>query len=145
MDKIENKMQLSKLTMKQEAFVFEYIRNGREGSEAYKKIYKGKANSNTIYKNVYTLLQNTKIITRIKEIQNIQYDIEVMDITERKIKLSLLARGGNLKAMDMLNKMDGVYIKKHVIEDNLQIQRDITRVLSADELIEEFKKRNLPC
>ena len=103
---------ISQLTAKQEAFVFEYVENGGQGSEAYKKIYNTKANSNTIYKNAYTLLQNTKIVTRIKEIQKIEYDLNVTSIEERKMILSKLARAGNLKAIEILNKMDGAYIPK---------------------------------
>ena len=52
----------------------------------------------------------------IEKLQKKDYDIQIMKIKERKLKLSELAREGNIKAIDILNKMDGVYNPKIKIE-----------------------------
>ena len=115
------------LTEKQANFAFEYIANGRNASDAYRKIYAQSKNttSNVIWKNAHTILHNTKVQTRINELQLQQYDGDIMSLKERKLALTKLARDGDTKSIDMLNKMDGVYIEKQKVE----LIGDITLIL----------------
>lgn len=59
-----------KLTLKQETFCKEYISNGGNATQAYKKAYDcKKMKETTINNNAYKLLQNNEIATRIKELK----------------------------------------------------------------------------
>lgn len=59
-----------KLTVKQETFCKEYISNGGNATQAYKKAYDcKKMKETTINNNAYKLLQNNEITTRLKELQ----------------------------------------------------------------------------
>ena len=44
-----------------------------------------------------------------------------MSIEERKKLLATIARGGDIKAIDILNKMDGAYVEKLEIKEDLEI------------------------
>lgn len=59
-----------KLTLKQETFCREYISNGGNATQAYKKAYDcKKMKETTINNNAYKLLQNNEITTRLKELK----------------------------------------------------------------------------
>lgn len=59
-----------KLTSKQETFCKEYITNGGNATQAYKKAYDcKKMKETTINNNAYKLLQNNEITTRLKELK----------------------------------------------------------------------------
>ena len=59
-----------KLTLKQETFCKEYISNGGNATQAYKKAYDcKKMKETTINNNAYKLLQNNEITTRLKELK----------------------------------------------------------------------------
>lgn len=58
------------LTLKQETFCKEYISNGGNATQAYKKAYDcSKMKETTINNNAYKLLQNNEIATRLKDLQ----------------------------------------------------------------------------
>lgn len=59
-----------KLTLKQETFCKEYISNGGNATQAYKKAYDcKKMKETTINNNAYKLLQNNEITTRLEELK----------------------------------------------------------------------------
>ncbi len=100
------------LTDKQECFAFEYIKNGRNASAAYRKCYDANAIARVVWVKAHEVLHNGNVAVRVKELQLQAFSDSVMDLEERLLLLSSLAREGDLKAVDMLNKMQGSY-KEH--------------------------------
>ncbi len=102
------------LTEKQAAFAFEYMTNGRNASEAYRTIYnlKPTIKPETVWRDAHKILHNPKVSTRVGELQQEQYHSDVMGVEERKLMLTTLARLGDIKSIDLLNKMESVYIEK---------------------------------
>jgi phage terminase small subunit len=61
---------MGKLTVKQENFCQEYIKNGGNATDAYRKSYNAsKMKENSINVNASKLLSSTKVALRIKELQ----------------------------------------------------------------------------
>ncbi len=105
-----------KRTEKQENFALEYFLNGRDATEAYKKVYDTTTDSmNTIYVSAHKVLHNPKVSLRIHQLEIEQYSKHILSVEERKILLTEWAKKGDGKAVDMLNKMDGVYVEKQEI------------------------------
>ncbi len=102
------------LTEKQEAFAYEYITNGRNASQAYRDVYNLKEDikPETVWRDAHKILHNPKVLTRVGELQQEAYDGDVMSINERKLLLTSLSRAGDIKALDLLNKMEAVYTEK---------------------------------
>lgn len=116
------------LTQKQENFCLAYIKTGN-ASEAYRQSYScGKMKEATIGNNAYMLMQNSEIKARIEEINKSAVNNAILTIEQRKEILSNIARNvsydkdGNAGftdargAIDLLNKMDGVYVEKRETE-----------------------------
>ena len=101
----------------QENFCVEFVRCGN-ATEAYKKAgYK--VNSDKAAAVCATkLLKKANIQARIAELRKEFASSKIMDAAERRELLTQFARDeetakpDRLKAMDLLNKMDGVYINK---------------------------------
>ncbi len=110
------------LTHKQASFAFEYITNGRNASEAYRTVYNLKTGikPETVWRDAHKVLHNPKVITRVGQLQQEQYHGDVMGIEERKLMLTDLARAGDIKSIDLLNKMENVYIEKHIISTDFE-------------------------
>ena len=101
----------------QENFCVEFVRCGN-GTEAYKKAgYKVKSD-NAAAVGAAKLLRKAKVQKRIAELRSEMDSHKIMDAAERRELLTQFARDeetakpDRLKAMDLLNKMDGVYINK---------------------------------
>lgn len=101
----------------QEKFCVEFVRCGN-ATEAYKAAgYKAKTDkaASTV---AARLLGNVGIQQRIEELRREMDSRKIMDATERRELLTQFARDeetgktDRLRAMDLLNKMDGVYINK---------------------------------
>ena len=107
-------MAQDRLTDKQERFAVEFVKNGGHQTKAYIEAYKPKesAKMNTIYRNAFDVRVNAKVSARIRELQLASYAGDILSIKERKVILSSLAVNGNIKAMDQLNRMDGIYTDK---------------------------------
>ncbi len=107
-----------KLTEKQENFALEYVLNGGNATAAYRKCYDVGENTleTTIWKNAHLALNIAKVSVRIDEFRKQKYSSKVMSVEERKVKLSEWIEGGDSKALDMLNKMEGIYIEKKQLE-----------------------------
>jgi len=106
-----------KLTEKQENFALEYVLNGGDASKAYRKCYDVGEDTKpaTTWRDAYKTVSKPHVSTRIDELREQRFQGKIMSIGERKKVLSEMSTDGNLKALDMLNKMDGVYVEKQEI------------------------------
>ena len=101
----------------QEKFCIEFVRCGN-ATQAYKNAGYKVRSDNTAAVCAAKLLRNTKIQSRIAELREELDSQKIMDATERRELLTQFARDkktgktDRLRAMDLLNKMDGVYINK---------------------------------
>jgi phage terminase small subunit len=124
-----------KLTPKQEKFAQAIAYDGMNNTDAYKSAYSVKNMSdNAIYVEACKLAQNPKIAQRIKEIAKELESPKIMDATKRREKLTELTECEDpnvvMKAIDLLNKMDGEYIQK--IETEVKNAISINIELSDD-------------
>ena len=101
----------------QEKFCIEFVRCGN-ATEAYKRAgYKARSDK-VAGTAAARLLGNVGIQRRIVELQCAMDSYKIMDAAERRELLTRFARDEDtgktdrLRAMDLLNKMDGVYINK---------------------------------
>ena len=106
------------LTPKQELFVQKII-EGNSQAEAYRSAYSCKNMSdNSIYVNASKLMSDAKVALRIKELRNELAKPSIKSAQERMEWLTQLIdndeenTGEKLKAIDILNKMDGLYVQK---------------------------------
>jgi len=107
------------LTDKQELFAIEIVMNGGNATEAYEKAYDAENMSKqVIYNEASKLKRSHKVSIRIKELRMASFTKSILTIEERKEVLSELALLGSDKAIDLLNKMDGVYDKKTDTDDD---------------------------
>ena len=101
----------------QENFCVEFVRCGN-ATQAYKNAgYKAKSD-NIAAAAAARLLKNVKVQNRIAELRREMDSRKIMDAAERRELLTQFARDeeagktDRLRAMDLLNKMDGIYINK---------------------------------
>lgn len=101
----------------QENFCVEFVRCGN-ATEAYKNAgYKARSDK-VAGVCAAKLLGNARVQQRIAELRSEMDSHKIMDAAERRELLTQFARdeetgkADRLKAMDLLNKMDGVYINK---------------------------------
>lgn len=119
---------MSKLTQKQETFCLEYLKDGN-ATRAYRESYNtAKMKDATISNNAYMLLKNSEIIAKIESLRKEIAKPTILSIQERKEILTQIAlnvaydKDGNKNftdargAIDILNKMDAVYIQKNQTE-----------------------------
>lgn len=113
-----------KLTTKQEEFALEFILNGRIAVDAYEKVYdvKKDASKNQLYVNAHKVLHNDKVSLRIHQLEMEQYSEHIITIEERKRLLTKWSKEGDIKAVDMLNKMDNVYTEKIETTNKHEVQ-----------------------
>ena len=116
------------MTVKQEKFCIEYIKSGN-ATEAYKKAFNAEnMKPTTINKKAYELLKKPEIKEFIEKTREQTIDEAIIETKQRKIFLSNLIRDDKadisekLKAIDLLNKMDGVYTQK-VEHKGLNVQK----------------------
>ena len=105
------------LTPKQEKFCIEYIKLNN-ATKAYKRAYNTtNMKASTINRKAVEVLANGNVRARVNELREKTENETIIDITRRKQILSDIIRTGEpkeiLKAIDLLNKMDGTYTKKH--------------------------------
>lgn len=150
-----------KLTKKQEKYVQNLIK-GMSQREAYKNSYNAsKMKDNTIDRNACELLKNSKVATRYNELleklrkkdeENAIITAEkrrkwLTDIILGKEKDIFVGKVGNvpipvetevnlvtkLKAMDILNKMDGEYLEKRQTNVTMSYEEELKKVVDEDE------------
>jgi len=110
---------MKKLTGKQEAFAQAYVLNGGNASQAYRDSYSssGMAKS-TLYNEASRTLAIPEVSHRVEELRLPIREEAIASIEKRKVWLTNLidddyARNTDkLRAVDLLNQMEGVYITK---------------------------------
>jgi len=109
---------MKELNNKQKIFCREYVKNGSNGTAAYMKAY-SKCTEETARRNASKLLTNTDIQNYIKELQDKAESKDIMTTIQKKEFLTKMIlkdkkanRSDKLKALDILNKMDGEYITR---------------------------------
>ena len=109
---------MKELNNKQKIFCREYVKNGSNGTAAYMKAY-SKCTEETARRNASKLLTNTDIQNYIKELQDKAESKDIMTNIQKKEFLTKMIlkdkkanRSDKLKALDILNKMDGEYITR---------------------------------
>lgn len=101
----------------QENFCIEFVRCGN-ATEAYKKAGYKVRSDKVAGVCAAKLLGNARIQKRIAELRHEMDSRKIMDAAERRELLTQFARDGRtgkkdrLRAVDLLNKMDGIYINK---------------------------------
>ena len=70
----------------------------------------------TIWREAHAVRHNPKVSARIDELRKQRYSKKILTIDERKVILSELIIDGDTKAMDILNKMEGIYVEKKQVE-----------------------------
>jgi len=125
------------LTAKQEQFVKNII-DGMSQADAYRSAYSVKNMSdNAIYREASVLMTRPKISQRLTELRNQMMKSSIMSAQERMEWLSKLVNneeeGTNekLKAIDILNKMQGEYVQKIAADVDTNVTINIE--LSDDE------------
>ena len=129
-----------KMNVKHKAFVIEYLKNGLNGSKAYKAVYNSK-DDETAKVGASRLLTYDNVKKLIEEMQEKTEEAGIMSIKERQEFLTRIITGeemevigtmdGEIKvkpriktklsALDLLNKMSGAYTEKREISINKPI------------------------
>ena len=110
-----------KLNARQKSFCEFYVACGNATESAIKAGYSEKYTN----KNVSKIRQNTAVQEYIKELQEKAKTNRIMTAVERREFLTEVIKNGNeklqdrLKALDILNKMDGEYIEKMQLSGQL--------------------------
>lgn len=106
------------LTAKQEEFAKKVV-EGMSQADAYRSAYSCKRMSDkTIWENASRLMADSKVTARVTELRNELAKPSIKTAQERMEWLTQLIdnveEGTNekLKAIDILNKMDGLYVQK---------------------------------
>jgi phage terminase small subunit len=110
------------LTAKQEAFVQNIIQ-GMSQADAYRSAYDTKRmTEKTVWESASKLMANPKVTTRLTELreqlanENIMSAQKRMEWLTRVVKDDYEKTENKLKALDILNKMDGEYVQKIAAE-----------------------------
>ena len=131
-----------KLNARQKAFCEYYVASGNATDSAIKAGYKEKYAG----VNADKLLKNTNIQKYIEELQEKAKGNRIMTAIERREFLTSMIKNGavkdtdRLKALDILNKMDGEYTQK--VEVNGNINSNPFSNLTTEELKQTFLKAN---
>lgn len=124
------------LTAKQEAFVQNIIQ-GMSQADAYRSAYSTKNMSdNAIYREASLLVENPKVTQRLKELRDELASPAIMSAQERLEWLTGVinskdeSTGDKLRAVDIMNKMQGEYVQK--VEAEVKNAVNISIELSDD-------------
>lgn len=117
------------LTQKQEKFCLEYFKSGNAAS-AYRKSYNAsKMVESSISKAVNQLLKNTKITTRLQELNS---KIESKTIMDKQNLLEFWTKtvqnktskdSDKLKASELLAKYYQMFVEKKEVEHNVEVKK----------------------
>ena len=124
------------LTPKREKFAKAIVYENMNYSDAYRSAYNTKNMSDrAIWVEASNLAQNPNVALRIKELVKEMDSPKIMSATKRREKLSSLADSEDpnvvMKAIDLLNKMDGEYIQKVVAD--VSYEDNLKKVVGEDE------------
>ena len=120
-------------------FCQEYVKNGMNGTQAYMKAHP-KCTEETARRNASKLLTKTDVQQYIKELQGKTEKKAIMSIEERMNWLTDIINSkecvsNRLKALEILNKMDGVYTQKLELQGNVRLNNPL-RELTTEQLVE---------
>ena len=125
------------LTAKQEAFV-QNILQGMSQADAYRSAYPNQRMSDkTVWETASKLMANPKVITRLTELRDKLANERIMSAQKRMEWLTEVVKSveasysDKLKAVDIMNKMDGEYVQKIAAE--VQAETTINIELVDDE------------
>jgi hypothetical protein len=124
---------MAKLTDKQEAFAIAYTLNGGNASKAYRECYNvgENATDGSVWVNAHKALHSTKVSLRVDELRKIKFSKKILSIDERKQLLSEWAIEGDTKSVDLLNKMEGIYIEKVQVEEVEEVKSGMSELYKA--------------
>lgn len=128
---------MKKLSQKQEGFAKSIALDGMNYVDAYRANYSVENwSDNAVYVEASKLANSPKISLRIKELSKEIDSPKIMKATERREKLTELANSDDpnvaMKAIDLLNKMDGEYVQKVAADVLME-----TKTISIDLVDEE--------
>lgn len=108
---------MQKLTAQQEKFAQAIALEDMNQADAYRSAYNtSKMADDTVYVKASELAKNDKVAVRIAELRQQTMTPKVMTAQRRREKLTELAQDEDpnvaMKAIDLLNKMDGEYVQK---------------------------------
>jgi phage terminase small subunit len=123
------------LTPKQEKFAQAIALEDMNKADAYRSAYDtSRMGDDTIYVKACNLAAQDKIAVRIAELRQQAMTQKVMSAQKRREKLTELAEhedpNVSMKAIDLLNKMDGEYVQKveaevkNAISINIELSDD---------------------
>ncbi len=131
---------MKRTTPKQEAFALEYVLNGCNATKAYETVYDVSPTSkrNTIYKEAFEVLENPKVSPLVHKLRMQAFSKHIVTVEDRKKVLSSMILEQDLKAMDILNKMEGEYIEK------VEVKAEVKSVVydNLGNYYEALKKKN---
>lgn len=127
---------MAKLTPKQEAFARAVALDDMTQADAYRSVYKAdNMPDDQIYVRASEVANNSKVSVRIAELRKECLTPKVMSAQKRREKLTELAESEDpnvsMKAIDLLNKMDGEYIQK--VQAEVQTETTINIELVDDD------------
>lgn len=109
------------LTDKQEGFAVSFVMNGGDATAAYRENYSHEnMKDTTLYVKAYEARHHGKVSVRIHELRMQRLGSDILSVEDRKRILSIRALDGDNKALDLLNKMEGVYIEKVQVEEKVE-------------------------
>ena len=130
---MKKKQDTSKLTGKQEAFAIAFTLNGGNASKAYRENYDVEtATDGSIWVQAHNLLHSSKVSIRVDELRKQKFNKKILTINERKILLSEWAEDGDSKSIDLLNKMEGVYVEK--------VEQQVTASTTVVNIVEDKRE-----
>jgi phage terminase small subunit len=109
------------LQFKQKRFCREYVKNGGNGTQAYKDAGYVVANDTVASVEATKLLANPKVKEELATLMAPQDEEDIMSIKERRQKLTEIATSADsassdvMKAIDLLNKMDSLYLQRQEV------------------------------
>ena len=126
---------MQKLTAQQEKFAQAIALENMSQADAYRSAYDtSRMGDDTIYVKACELAKKDKISVRVAELRQQAMTPKVMNAQKRKEKLTELANSEDpnvaMKAIDLLNKMDGEYVQKveaevkNAISINIELSDD---------------------
>ena len=127
---------MQKLTAKQEKFAQAIALEDMNQADAYRSAYDASRMSDeTLYVKASELANRDNIAVRIAELRQQAMTPKVMSAQRRREKLTKLAEDDDpqvaMKAIDLLNKMDGEYVQK--VEADVKTETTINIELVDDE------------
>jgi phage terminase small subunit len=124
------------MTPKQEQFAQAVAVEGLNYSEAYRACYKTeKMTDKSIWDAASKLASHSEVSQRILELREAVLTPKIMSAQKRREKLTKLAESVDaniaMKAIDLLNKMDGEYVQK--VQADVQTETTINIELVDDD------------